>query len=50
MITMRILERIIDILRVIPYIAGVIGTIILLIWISALIVGGIVLMGGHIPI
>lgn len=47
---MRILERIIDILRVIPYIAGVIGAIILLVWISALIVGVIVLMGGHIPI
>ena len=50
MITMRILERIVDIIRVIPFIAGFIGMIILAIWISALIVGGIVMMGGHIPL
>lgn len=47
---MRILERIVAILRVIPIFAGVIGTIILLIWVSALILGGIVLMGGHLSI
>lgn len=47
---MRILERIIDILKVIPFVAGIFGLIILAIWISALIVGGVVIMGGHIPL
>ena len=47
---MRIWERIVAILRVIPYFGALIGTIILIIWISTLIIGGIVLMGGHIPI
>lgn len=47
---MRILERMIAILRVIPYFAAGIGAIILIIWISALILGTIVMMGGHLQI